>query len=680
MKLSRQNQWLDISMTQHSLTHLKSSKTGMPLAIVQNTTRVVDPPIDQHEFLRQPMTRGEKLVFQLFDRLLSPEWEIYVQPHLNGLRPDFVILNPNVGIGVYEVKDWNLDAMKYHVEGYPSGYQELRATHRGETFTVENPFEKIRRYKDEIYNIYCPRLRQKAGYGAITAGVIFPFADAARIMELQRPFLNEKEQKKAKTYWPVAGESEIKTDDINAILPLLNREANAPQLMFPALAADLRSWLVEPDFAREQRRPLELDRNQRNLAETRTKSGLRRIKGPAGSGKSLVLAARAASLINEGKEVLIVTFNMTLWHYLRDLVVRDVKSAGNSSQLTFRHFHKWCGEVCCDEEYNTGYADDYAEIMKPIAKIKAMELGALEEARMLRPILPAILNDKVPALATLAAKHPNAKRYDAILVDEGQDYLPHWWNALRNALRDNGEMLLVADATQDVYGTAKSWTDLSMKGAGFEGGSWATLDVSYRLPPDAHPVVRDFADRFLPIETCDIPDPDQQDMDFFPCDLRWIQCDEQDAMRQCVNAILAMMRQTGKAGLANADITFLTDNIDFGKEVVDELETYRVRSAHTFAREKAEQNRRKMAFFMGDARVKATTLHSFKGWEARLLVIHIGHATGQTDLASIYAALTRLRRSQEGSHLTVVCTAPKLADFGAGWPVHEDASTGFTGS
>jgi hypothetical protein len=378
--------------------------------------------------------------------------------------------------------------------------------------------------------------------------------------------------------------------------------------------------------------------------------------------------------------LLIVTFNMTLWHYLRDLVVREIKSVGNCKQLTFRHFHKWCGEVCCDEEYNTGYADDYAEIMKPIAKIKDRGLGAREEARALRPILPAILNEKVPALATLAAKHPNAKRYDAILVDEGQDYLPHWWNALRNALRDGGEMLLVADATQDVYGTAKSWTDSAMEGAGFAGGRWATLDVSYRLPPDAHPVVRDFADRFLPSETCDIPDPDQQDMDFFPCDLRWIQCDEQEAMRQCVNAILAMMRQTGKAGLANADITFLTDNIDFGKVVVDELETYRVHSAHTFAREKAEQNRRKMAFFMGDARVKATTLHSFKGWEARLLVIHIGHATGQTDLATIYAALTRLRRSHEGSHLTVVCTAPNLADFGAGWPVHEDTSTGFARS
>jgi hypothetical protein len=33
------------------------------------------------------------------------------------------------------------------------------------------------------------------------------------------------------------------------------------------------------------------------------------------------------------------------------------------------------------------------------------------------------------------------------------DYQPQWWDALRKGCKPNGEMLLVADATQDVYGT-----------------------------------------------------------------------------------------------------------------------------------------------------------------------------------------------------------------------------------
>ena len=59
--------------------------------------------------------------------------------------------------------------------------------------------------------------------------------------------------------------------------------------------------------------------------------------------------------------------------------------------------------------------------------------------------------------------------YDAIIVDEGQDFQISWWQALRNFLSDNGEMVLAADPTQDLYGTASNWTDEAMVGAGFSG-------------------------------------------------------------------------------------------------------------------------------------------------------------------------------------------------------------------
>lgn len=81
-----------------------------------------------------------------------------------------------------------------------------------------------------------------------------------------------------------------------------------------------------------------------------------------------------------------------------------------------------------------------------------------------------VLNLALPKLAEEAINQPGANRYDAILVDEGQDYRPHWWSVLRKACKPNGEMLLVADATQDVYGPANAWTDDVMKGAGFPGG------------------------------------------------------------------------------------------------------------------------------------------------------------------------------------------------------------------
>ena len=229
-------------------------------------------------------------------------------------------------------------------------------------------------------------------------------------------------------------------------------------------------------------------------------------------------------------------------------------------------------------------------------------------------------------------------------------------------------MVLVADATQDVYGTAKAWTEEVMTGAGFPGGRWAQLGVSYRLPPDMLNLATAFAERFLPGDTADIPQPEQGSLALYPCNLRWVQCEVAEAQELCVRAVISLMHQSGKAGLANADITLLTANMALGERVVIDLEEFGPRVVQTFSGDKREQRRSKMGFYMGDARVKATTLHSFKGWETRALVIHVDHAESPESLALIYAGLTRLKRSVEGSWLTVVCSAPALKEYGETWP------------
>lgn len=128
------------------------------------------------------------------------------------------------------------------------------------------------------------------------------------------------------------------------------------------------------------------------------------------------------------------------------------------------------------------------------------------------------------------------------------------------------------------------------------------------------------------------------------------------------------MKSTGSAGLANADITFLASDVATGSKVVADLRALHVESVATFAPDQQERRRQKMSFYMGDAGIKATTLHSFKGWEAPLLVVHIDAAANAQSLAVVYAGLTRLKRRFEGSRLTVVCAAPELLEFGRTWP------------
>lgn len=598
--------------------------------------RVIYPPLTAHSNLRQKMTSGEQKVFNLFNNSLDPDWEIYIQPHLNGLRPDFVLVNPNVGIAVFEVKDWNLDAMQYFTKG-----ESLWARKDGREFCIQNqnPVTKVNLYRKEIFDLYCPRIQTGNGWAAITAGVIFPFAQSERVKDLLSPFLDKNEWAK---YQPISGIDDIAKGSLDAIFPEAARKNS--RVMSEDLAKDLRGWLVEPDFSTTQRTPLILDRNQRELADSRTKSGFRRIKGPAGSGKSLVLAARAARLANEGKSVLVATYNITLWHYLRDLIVRDLNASENIKNIEFTHFHLWCKHVCLDagweEKYDALWASGDSEKQKH---------G---------------LNIELPLLAKEAVMQPMTSRYDAILVDEGQDYRPLWWNVIRKACKPDGEMLLVADATQDVYGTARAWTDDVMKGAGFSGGRWAQLETSYRLPPSAMDQARSFAKVFLPKEIVDLPQPEQGSLNLYPCHLRWVQCESQNGVKICSDEILSMMRQTGKAGLANADITFLTGDTGSGQQVVKCLNEYGIHPVDTFG---ADHRRKKMGFYMGDAKIKATTLHSFKGWESRLLVVYVTKAAHTENLALVYAGLTRLKRSQEGSWLTIVCSAPELEEYGNTW-------------
>lgn len=211
-----------------------------------------------------------------------------------------------------------------------------------------------------------------------------------------------------------------------------------------------------------------------------------------------------------------------------------------------------------------------------------------------------------------------------------------------------------------------------MGGAGFTG-RWAELETSYRMPNEAMDLARAYAEKFLPKDLIDLPLPEQGSLALYPCNLRWVQsAPDLPNTEVCLEEITTMMKQTGRAGLANADITVLTDDQEKGAMIVKALRKLRIKTVSTFHEDKRESRRMKMAFWMGDACVKATTLHSFKGWEARLLVVHITRAFSPDALALVYAGLTRLKRSVQGSRLTVICAAPELAEFGAAWPDHRD--------
>ena len=385
------------------------------------------------------------------------DWEIYIQPHLNGLRPDFVLLHPKKGIAIFEVKDWDLAALEYRFVAKPGGAPVLMGHDGNKHFSLtrENPVERVRAYKEEIFGLYCPRLERKVGFGVITAGIVFPFAKTEDVLDLLSPartFYQQTAPANVDLY-PVVGGDALDRGDVDSIFPRAPRQ---DPRMSADLARDLRHWLIEPDVAAEQRIPLtyELSKQQLALINGRTASGFRRIRGAAGAGKSIVLAARAAKLAGEGKSILIATFNITLINYLLDFAVRFANTGRVRDQLVALNFHHWCKRVALQ----TGNISEYYALWQ--------EETPTDHESILAETLASATKGWLNDLR-------DEEKFDAILVDEGQDFRLEWWNTLRAALKTNGEMVLVADRSQDIYGIATGWTDEAMSGAGFSGGAWS---------------------------------------------------------------------------------------------------------------------------------------------------------------------------------------------------------------
>lgn len=599
--------------------------------------RVISPPTEALSSLRPPLETGERRAVDFFREHLRDEWEIYVQPFMNGCRPDIVVLNPRAGIAVFEVKDWNLNALSYE-SGTSEDDDSLIVTDRGgRQFRKVSPLAQVRRYRREIHDLYCPSLGSE-GWPAITGGVIFPYAPGGDVRELLAASSPHPK------YEPISGSEDLSAGVLDRVFPEGRRQTS--RLMSESIADDLRRWLVEPRHAAAQRVPLRLDAEQRRLAQARTDTGYRRVRGPAGCGKSVVVAARAAELARQRKEVLVVTFNHTLRNYLADLVLR---AGGQRNAVTWLSFHEWCKRTMAQAGRQAAY-------------------GALWQQADAESVLEVGLAEAVDRALSVGPTRSSVPRFDAILVDEGQDFRAEWWTLLRKVLRPGGEMLLVADRAQDIYGRQRRWTEEAMVGAGFRG-EWSELKVAYRSPPQLLRLLERYRRNRLPEAAVDsAPIPGQEELALL--ELRWRQVDPDDLIIAMCDEVAALFESQQLHSMS--DLCVLVDSDALGLELADALMRRNIRTITTIHDDERVSRQLKRAFFGGDARVKLTTIHSFKGWESPLVLVGLRRCSPQVT----YTALSRLRRSDSGSRLTVVCADEEEASFGSEWPVFQDDRAG----
>lgn len=400
-----------------------------------------------------------------------------------------------------------------------------------------------------------------------------------------------------------------------------------------------------------------LDVRQRTLIRQRNKSGYRRIRGSAGSGKTIVLAARAVEAASlGGKSVLVLTYNRTLVNYLRDLIQEYAQMTDQVDALSHvecRHFHGWCLEL-----------HDRYKVTRPRPPRNSTEENWAEYHKELIEGAQKIIKEH---------SEKNFQPYDAVLVDEGQDFYLEWWQLLRMVVAQGedkkgwskGEMMLVADATQDLYGTASAWTDEAMLGAGFRG-PWFELEASYRLPPQMVPLLTRFMDDHLP-KTMQFnrPVPSKAKPEDFPLDWHWYNVTS--------DPILKIADEVESIAGGQREVVVQVPSRR-GLDVVDELSRRGLDVRHIFDRQGINT---KTAFSLKPGEVGVITAHSFKGYEAPLNVVWIDSFGRLDKRYATYVAISRIKRHPDGAKLIVINQTSELARMGENWSAMQSTQPSF---
>lgn len=586
------------------------------------------PALDELKQLVTPLNDGELDVAHALAGL-NDAWTVYIQPRIGQDVPDFVAVHDRHGVCAIEVKDWRPSTYRQRDDGVI----EHRACTGGWEPSTEQPRYQAYRYRTTIFDQFfaMPDDAQQPTQ-AVRSVVIFPQMSNEKARQLLHwPSVTNQEH--GITVWGGDGLQQSLDQIVH------DRGCKPPR---PESITRLKQQLAESSITLELRDPTRLSPDALNIERNPHGARIRRVRGPAGCGKSFGLAARAARLASDGKHVLVLSHNTTLSNYHRTLVdARCLEYAANPSLVTCTNFHQFCSRLVDDAERSGITTSTTSE-------------GPWYDQAIRR--------------AHEACEAGYEARYDAVLVDEGQDFTLDWWNLLRHhVVSPDGEMLLVADPTQDVYGK-HSWTDEDqMVGAGFSG-KWTELTNSYRMPGDLVDIANDFAERYVCGEQIigRVPracaEADITHVAASRSVRRWRQVRHSDELGIEVGREVVRLL-TAHPELAPSDVAFLVERQADGIAAVAEIELAGYSVHHVFSVTKQGQHVRKRRFWPDADGIKGCTVHSFTGWETPTLVMGIGTSPQSRRLA--YVSMTRARGgSGEGpSFVSVVNADLQIAGF-----------------
>ena len=367
------------------------------------------------------MQRGERVVYDAMSRL-PDDWVVFhscKEDYQEDNRyvhyeADFVVLAPGLGIVVIEVKDWPIVRVE---KGRWLSRKDDRSPWKHHT---HSPLEQANIALQKIMRSLtrCGCLSQQANHwpehrhmAILTQGI--PQAGDPHNLPFGTLYLCgisalEQLEQHIRALFVLNHGNRMPVEQVRRIA-----DALAPSVHF---RMSITNYLQEMDASAANILDL--------LPALYESTGGIRVEGYAGSGKTVMAcaeAARQAALLPRGGEhrMLMLCFNHAMAAELHDHPLLT----GQNDVLLVSTFHDFCiGTIL--EPMGFGHLVNYGEH-----------------------------GDRLPeeAIETLIRLLPELPRYDAIFVDEAQDFRECWWSIIRGLLKPGGRLYLFADKNQDLY-------------------------------------------------------------------------------------------------------------------------------------------------------------------------------------------------------------------------------------
>jgi hypothetical protein len=400
------------------------------------------PSLDNIAKFKVPPTEGEQTLLDFLGRVLDDSYEVYFNPYLNGDRPDVLIMRKGNGVLIIEVKDWNLDNFALN--------DRKKWVYTPNGSVVKSPIDQVLKYKNNLFDLHVDQLLAQKIYDVrhfniVACAVYFHCASQNKVDNLLvNPYKTDnKYQTFLKYNVDLIGRDSLDASSFTKILDKHYMTPSKSSFFFTDdIYKNFRRLLTPTIHQKSEGDPYIYSQKQKDIIYSQTLE--QRIKGVFGSGKTTVLAARAVQAYkralnwNNFPRILILTYNITLKNFIHDKLMRVDETFPVESFIII-NYHSFINAELNNLNVDVVVPKDYPE-------------GKVGE----------YLEQHYYSNVSLFEDHKDEiVKYDAVLIDEIQDYHRPWMEIIKQYFREpQGDYVLFGDVKQNIYGQPTAQKDV----------------------------------------------------------------------------------------------------------------------------------------------------------------------------------------------------------------------------